>query len=59
MGSVLKPIQTLKEYFLCHVSGAHLGTTWYQIIGASRRVSNKEYSAALSSCSNVREFIGS
>jgi len=28
MVSVLKPIQTLKDYFLCHVYCAHLGIPW-------------------------------
>jgi len=42
IGSVLKPIQTLKEYFSCHVYCAHLGTLWYQIVGSSRTVSNRE-----------------
>jgi len=42
MGSVLKPIQTLEEFFLCHVYCAYLGTPWYQIVGASRTVSNRE-----------------
>ena len=41
MGSVLKPILTLKEYFWCHVYCAHLGAPWYQIVGASRTVSNR------------------
>jgi len=40
MGSVLKPIQTLKEYISCHVYCAHLGTPWYQIVGGSRTISN-------------------
>jgi len=42
IGSVLKPIQTLKEYFWSHVYCAHLGIPWYQIVGASRTVSNRE-----------------
>ena len=41
MGSVLKPILTLKEYFWCHVFCAHLGAPWYQIVGASCTVSNR------------------
>ena len=43
IGSVLKPIQTLKEYFWSHVHCAHLGTPCYQIFGSSRTVSNREY----------------
>ena len=45
MGSVLKPIQTLKEYFVCHLIAltlVPLGTTWYQIVGASRTVSQRQ-----------------
>jgi len=42
MSSVLKPIQTLKEYFWCHVYCTHLGTPWYQIVGASRTISTRE-----------------
>jgi len=42
MGSVLILIQTLKEYFSCHVYCAHLGTPWYQNVGASCTVSNWE-----------------
>jgi len=42
IGSVLKPIQTLKEYFWSHVYCVHLGTPWYQIVGAFRTVSNRE-----------------
>jgi len=42
MGSVLKRIQTLKEYFWCHVYCAHLGTPWYRIVGACRTVCNRE-----------------
>ena len=43
MGSVLlKSIQTLKEYFSCHIYCAHLDTPWYQIVGFPRTVSNRE-----------------
>jgi len=42
MGSVLKPIQTLKEYLCCHIYCAHLATPWYKIVGTSRIVSDRE-----------------
>ena len=42
MGSVLKPIQTLKEYFWCHFYCAQLAIPLHQIVGASRTVSNRE-----------------
>jgi len=42
IGSVLKPIQTLKEYFWSYSYCAQLGTPWHQIVGASRTVSNRE-----------------
>ena len=42
MVSVLKLIKTLKEYFWCHIYCAHLGIPWYQIVGASRTVFNRE-----------------
>ena len=42
MGSVLKPLQTLKEYFSCHLVSLGtklLGIPWYQIVGAPSMVS--------------------
>ena len=33
-------IQTLKECLCCHTYCAHLGTPWYQIVGACRAVSD-------------------
>ena len=42
MGSVLKPIQTLKEFFYVTSIALTLVPLWYQIAGASRTVSNRE-----------------
>ena len=37
-----KQIQTLKECLCCHIYCVHLGTPWYQIVGDSRTVFNRE-----------------
>jgi len=39
---VLKLIQALKEYFLCHVYCAHFGTPWHQIVTASCTVAARK-----------------
>ena len=61
IGSVLKPIQTLKKYFWSHVYCAQLGTPWHQIVGVSRTVFNREslYPRRADSCMATNDESGS